>query len=250
MLRETSTELKLYIAGAIVFFCLSILLLKSSPEFPLWALPLSLLGIAFFVAGFLLWLLPKARTLWATRRGRWLVWLVHAAIVFIAVIPARELVAHALGLPPSDFDLSVTFWSIVFIVPIWLVLVSLLMAVICLAFVGKFLRMVVIGPAFVGKSWLLASGRGRSDLLATFRGFGAFLFFFLCLFGLSRYTSIIPYLEQPVRWFAFVAEYQSFSAYPNIEPTDARVKLHENGVVSYAERNDSRISIRVGKLAP
>ena len=50
-----------------------------------------------------------------------------------------------------------------------------------------------------------------------------------------------------VRWLVYTTDYYVLANYPGVRP-DERVRLHENGIVSYALPNAGDIEIRVRKL--
>jgi hypothetical protein len=51
-----------------------------------------------------------------------------------------------------------------------------------------------------------------------------------------------------IKWVAYVSDFQFAARYPGIDP-NKRLRLHENGVVSYAEQDGWDIKITVGEVA-
>ena len=71
--------------------------------------------------GFGIWLWPWLQRVWRGSFGRLALALLHGGILLLSIIPARLLVAEALGLPPQDFDVTVAFCVLLFYLPLWLI---------------------------------------------------------------------------------------------------------------------------------
>lgn len=212
---------------------------------------LSLAGIHRLWATFN-WLISK-------KPATWLRNLFHLIVVFIAAIPARNAVAQAIGLPPQDFDLSVTLLVGILYIPTWFAVVGIGLLAVA---IGQFFY----GGALVGVDWLItpkpclpgftprpndqlsrliscaASGKRHVEL-----AFGTLLIalFFVGLFG--TLTQLIVNQTTLVRWVAYKADYQSIPKYPGIS-ADQRVRIHENGVVSIARPVGWDVEIEVINL--
>lgn len=67
-----------------------------------------------FAVGFSIWCWPTVKKAWKHPVGKALIVILHLFILLFAAILARNVVASALGLPPQDFDVSVSVISLVF----------------------------------------------------------------------------------------------------------------------------------------
>jgi hypothetical protein len=226
--------------------------------------------LAYSVAGigFGVWLWPRLQRIWGWPHGKLALTLLHGGLLLPAIILARILVAEALGLPPQDFDVTVTVCTLLFYLPLWLIVFAIL--VLLFAFIHylsassalidvssdyivfpiyeRIHRILKLPPRGFRPRFFLEQKRG---IFFIFRGFmhlvGALgISLGIALFWLW-YPTATRSITPMVRVLAYFADFQQVFRYPGID-VNRRLRLHENGVVSYAEKCGSDICISVEKL--
>ncbi len=217
-----------------------------------------LAGFAFAV-GFALWVVPKLRKAWASSFGKLALTLLHGLVLLLSVILARFLVAEALGLPPQDFDMTVSILTLLLYLPVWILVIAGLTflffatALVCVAvlFIADHIVSLAILPL-----QLLLPTESREHLSSRRRVLG---YKGLCLvMGVAAVSLMAAHtwdwsfaeirsLGPLIRLVAYYSDFQEVSLYPGVE-VNKRLRLHENGVVSYAERQGWVISISVKKI--
>jgi hypothetical protein len=116
---------------------ISMLITKHQNGFFSFTLTISSLLFGF---GFLSWMMPWLREKWQSTLGKWMIGVLHAVILFFAVIPSRNLVGKVLGLPPQDFDMTVSIFALVLYPLLWVLLLSI--TTLLFAFAIFFLAMI------------------------------------------------------------------------------------------------------------
>ena len=235
---------------------------------PIYGKPTKFLYGSFLLAygisgiGFGIWLWPWLQRIWRWPMGKLAITLLHGGILFLSVIPARLLVAEALGLPPQDFDMTVGFCVLLFYLPLWMIvfeILSLLFAFIHLIGSGLCsltthfpinVIVLLIAKLFpVGSHPRLFLEQNIGNFV--WRGFMQMLGVMGIAFGIAIfwewYSPATRSLKPIVRVVAYFADFQQVSLYPGID-VNRRLRLHENGVVSYAEERGWDIVISVEKV--
>jgi hypothetical protein len=235
---------------------------------PIYGRPTKFLYGSFLLAygisgiGFGIWLWPWLQRIWGWKIGKLAITLLHGGVLLLSIIPARLLVAEALGLPPQDFDVTTTFCVLLFYLPVWLVVFevfTLLFAFIQL--IGSFLcsfttyfpinvLVLLIAKLFpVGSCSRLFLEQDIGQFV--WRGFvhiiGAMAFALGITFLWQWYSPVTRSLIPIVRVVAYIADFQQVSLYPDVD-VNRRLRLHENSVVSYAEERGWDIVISVEKV--
>jgi hypothetical protein len=160
-------------------------------------------------------------------------------------------VAEVLGLPPQDFEVTVRVWTLLFYLPIWTGVFYILTLVFALfAFISAGILSLITSSSLVN----IFATKARWKLVLdrfVFRSFGhaggAFMFAAITAAGLTWYFSAITRLEPAIRLTAYYADYQIVPRYPGVDTT-RRLRLHPNGVVSYAEKHGWDVLISVDKV--
>lgn len=229
-LHDLRPERKFYMAGMLLIF-LSILIgaifsaHKLTPQVLLFAASLA------FSVGFLVWGRSAIQETWQHPIGRGLIIILHLFVVLLSAIMSRSLVAAALGLPPQDFDITVTFITFMMYIPTWALIISCIMGILGFA-------ISLFGTFFT------AINLPTSDVATTLaRGFGAFA---ICAysFGVFDFTNRNQETLYPTaRWIAWLGDFHHINAYPGIKSNE-RVRLLENGIVSIATIENSSVAIR------
>jgi hypothetical protein len=215
-----------------------------------------------FGVGFVLWVRPWLIDKWQTTHGKLLLAGLHAAILFLAVIPSRIFVSHALGLPPQDFEITVRIFALELYPALWLLLVAfaslfaslilLLLAVLCMLSTYP-----VLNDLFLLASKLLAaqskmrsfieSGRRRFISRAFGHAMGATFASLAAAYVWDLHAKFLTENPAVIRWTAYATDFHYSRSYPGID-SGKKLRLHENGVVSYAEQDGQDIKITVGRF--
>lgn len=197
-------------------------------------LVLVILASLAFAIGFLVWSWPMVRKSWAHPAGRILIVILNLIVLIFAAILARNVVASALGLPPQDFDISVSFMALLFYVPAWSIVLSIVLGIssIFLYFIGLMAGTI--------------DHTGKKTIKLLGHSMGAFAICFFSYSGFDLINRNETYLYSVVKWVAFFGDFQNANKYPNIAASE-RVRLHENGVISSATVENNEVVIRVRK---
>ena len=187
-----------------------------------------------FAVGFSIWCWPYVTRVWANPLGKGLVTTVHVFVLLLATACARFVVASSLRLPPQDFDLTVGFIALVFYIPAWSIVMSVLLGCI-----GILFELIGLLSIFITKS-----SSGVVKCFAHMAGALAICFFSTSVyqFAMDNEKSLHPM----VKWVAFFVDFQSAPLYPGINEGE-RIRLHENGVISVADFKNGTIEIGVRK---
>ncbi|MCC2954775.1 hypothetical protein LK542_03995 [Massilia sp. IC2-477] len=194
----------------------------------------STIATAGFAAGFALWLQPVVLGFLQRRPGKLALAVIHAFLLLVSLAIARHVVAAATGLPPQDFDLTVGFVALACYLP----------AMALAATVATGIAALVFQLLFFARSLLRKPLRAVA--MAAGHMTGALALVSLASQLLQEAERQHHHLYPTVRWIAYYSDYQAMPRYPGIAP-GARVRLHENGVVSTATRQGGSVSIAVGR---
>lgn len=222
-------ERKLYATG-MLFILFSILASAIFPSHKITQQGLLLLASMAFSVGVFIWGRSAVQKVWEHPIGRGLIIILHLFVVLLSAIMARSLVAAALGLPPQDFDITVTFIAFVMYIPTWALIISCIMGILgfSISIFGTFFTAINL-PA--------------SDVATTLsRGFGALA---ICMYALGTFEFLNKNQEAlyPVaRWIAWLGDFHHIHAYPGVKSNE-RVRLLENGIVSIATVDHNAVVI-------
>lgn len=195
---------------------------------------LMLLSCFGFAIGFSIWCRPYVTKVWAHPLGKALVTTIHVFVLILATAFARFVVASSLRLPPQDFDLTVALIAIVFYIPAWSIVVSVLLG-------STAILWELVG--FLSMFFTRSSG-SVAKCFAHMAGSLAICFFSgsVYQFAMDNEKSLHPL----VKWVAFFSDFQPAPLYPGIGEGE-RIRLHENGVISVADIKNGTIEIGVRK---
>lgn len=181
----------------------------------------------------------------------WIRGLFHLIVAYCAFVLAHFSVSNATGLPPKDFDLTVTLMAGLLYVPIWFLIVALALTLTATTQALYLLVLQIITTLFnpikifdqkkpnAFNRWISKKSEEAQALNIRFIG-TLTLAIASASFGtigdwLSQQTSL-------VRWVAYWTDYQTIPNYPCFAKKQ-RVRLHENGVTSIATRHGTSIEI-------
>lgn len=191
--------------------------------------------------GFCAWGSPLVRLFIKLSIVKIMLSIFHFLLFLVATALARTFVSAVLGLPAQDFDLTTAIITVIMYPPLWLMVAGIIGA--ASAVMQVFAMLVFsMSPWHWNKlehdridltvSLLVCNLAGAAVLVSS-----GWVLVHTTFEKLDKFT-------EPVRWIAFVADYQMAKEYPGI-PNGKRVRLHENGVVSSAELRDGHIVIQV-----
>jgi hypothetical protein len=219
--------------GLLIWFVLLIFRLYQPADL---LFPIAITGLAI---GYALSLWKNFGRMLAHIAAKFLLAAANILCLYLATVFARGIVADAIGLPPQDFDLTVTAAMLISVPLVMIATTSIVLAALALK---EYLWAIL--KAFK-KSTLSESFRDSTNHLARFAGAFGLLYFFSMLGSIGSYSS--PYALELLRYVAYIADYQQAPLYPTINKTE-RIRLHENGVISTAKIVDGRVQISVRRL--
>lgn len=256
LFKERSISSKCYILSFTCFllhFLLSIFLQNNE-----WLIFLFILSIVLLEIGFFFWLCIKIKTLKDTNISKWLLIVLHLLVLIFAAGASRDLVAHSLGLPAEDFELTSSLFVLIFYIPCWIAFVAILLTfVFWVCYVISIMLMILKYP-FIDASvkWLAlklglieySKGVPISIIVKHFAtalgaGIGASMLMFIFVILANNQEKLYPL----VRYSAFLLDYRKISNYPELSYLE-KVQLHENGIYSYPEFINGELIIKVGKI--
>jgi hypothetical protein len=185
------------------------------------------LSVFGFAIGFLFWSSPSIGKAWKHPIGKVAISVGHVIVLLFATVFARFVVASALGLPPQDFELTVSFLAFLLYLPAWSLVVSFILGV----------------AAIVFQIWSYLSKINKSVQMIGHM-FGALAICFFAEYSFDFVFNNEASLHPLVRHLAFVADYQPAPEYPGIKPKE-RIRLHENGIISSARRENGKVLINI-----
>lgn len=218
----------------LVFIAIFMLVVFVFPAFKGTHQGLLLLASLAFAIGFSIRCWPTVKKVWEHPVGSVLIVIPHLFVLLFAAILARNVVASALGLPPQDFDVSVSFIALLFYIPAWAMVVSILVGIFAFLLYVIALLIGLFNRPFKETAKLFGHAAGA--------------------FAICIYTSAVfefankneKSLHPLVRWVALFGDFQSAGTYPGIGAAE-RIRLHENGVISVATIENNTVVIRVRK---
>ena len=232
-LRSVQPAYQAHLVGLLFVAIFMLVILVSSASESALQILLLLASLAF-ATGFSIWCWPTVKNFWGHPVGRVVIVTLHIFVLLFAAIFARNVVASALGLPPQDFDVSVSFITLVLYIPAWSIVVSIL--------IGSFALFLYLIGFFI--TFFSRNFKESAKLFAHAAGALAICFCSASIFDFTSENE--KYLYPLVRWVALFGDFQIVEAYPGVDATE-RVRLHENGVISVATVENNTVVIRVRK---
>lgn len=236
---ETPIPYRFYIASILSFLFGALL----SKLFGVIALEVaSTVAYTLVIVGFLVWCLPAAkwmRDMWDRPFGKTPIVLLHVFALVIATSLARFLVSQALGLPPQSFDVTVGLLALLFYIPAWIAVVSILFVAfgMLLAVAITIITMVygsiqMLSP-LIKVNWSKNLIR-RNSAMALFHSLGAIATGVVLITAYSFLTETDqPWIFSAIRFIAVKADFHYTPNYPGAS-SDERIHPLENGYVAYA----------------
>ena len=212
------------------------------------------LAAVLICLGYLMYVFPFVKKLWAYAAFKAFAYLFHAIVLVGAVFTAKTLVASAINLPPEDFDITVSLLSIPLYPLIWLALGTLVLILTIPIF---FLIGILLTPVlfvidvvrdyfryrklvsknkhglekYYGSNEILLSKKYGYDILS--HCVSAFLVLGLVFYNTSPIIESTEVTEKAIEHLVYYFDYSDIDRYPCIDK-QKKVKVHRNNVVSYA----------------
>ncbi|WP_126226044.1 hypothetical protein [Burkholderia ambifaria] len=210
--------------------------------------------LLLFMAGFLIWGVPKLLAFSRSQFGTMPVVVVSALLAPISLGFSRLFVGALLQLPAQSFDVTVALFSVLFIPIGWGVVVGVILLLACLVLIFGTMTSAHIRPivgifALNPAGWL-ARALGRveaTERTISNHAAGAFVvaIAILLLSGFYAATILNP---TGARLAAYLFDFSLADKYPGIQPGQ-RIRLLDNGYVAYAERHGFDVQFDVKPLA-
>ncbi|MCF5163303.1 hypothetical protein GIW45_04120 [Pseudomonas congelans] len=225
-----------------------------------------LLASLGFVVGFMFACLRIYRwfiSVWDKPFGKTPVILLHLLVLLISTVISRQVVAEALGLPPQSFDITVGFLVLVFYIPAWLLLGSIVFTLLgFLLLIGVMLGSLLLIPlsfiasllnvfslrSYLRRAWSKVVPAGLSFTNVQGHSVGALLsgVILINLYG-ALVSDTRPWVYSSVRLIAVLSDFQPAANYPGVQAGEYAHPL-DNGFVAIAkELADKSIEIEVKK---
>lgn len=182
-----------------------------------------------FATGFVLWVRPAVQRVWSHFLGKVFIAVLHFGMAIIATALARHFVARAIGLPPQDFEMTVSVVTVLCYLPVWafLVCVGMALATIFWSAIGLLKLLGRWSPGRAARYLAHLAGTVAILMLAAN----------ILAFTVDRHAAVYPL----VRLIAYACDYQPAPLYPGVAKGE-RVRLHEHGVMSVATLRSGTIS--------
>lgn len=241
--------LRLYLIGfGIVIFAFAWLMYVKRPDALFYLL--AWIGFGMFATGFVQWVLPTLKRIWAQPLGKTVFAFFHAFLLVFALVPARDLVANSIGLPPQDYVISVAFWGLFLYPFVWIGVLAIALSVLyfCLFLTAIAVSVTTLPGAndvllYIAR--LLPESSPSRRFIQTDRY--SFVNTFIGHAGGAMVVALIMAALNDLMWdqtwrlkpaarlVAAVSDYQVISRYPGVDE-ERPALIHENGLVSYAEK--------------
>jgi hypothetical protein len=164
----------------------------------------------------------------------------HLAVLWLATVYSSMIVNVGLGLPASDFNYTVSFFTFFCYIPAFLFIATALGLIIYLILMSGYFLLSIFNQQKISKSFSI------------FHIVGFVIIIGLFAFGHDKImTHFITNAQQYVRFIAYQTDYQYVPAYlkqfPKMDQT-VKIKLHENGVYSTLTDRENGFELQVEKL--
>ncbi|MFB5153555.1 hypothetical protein WJH60_28615 [Burkholderia orbicola] len=211
--------------------------------------------LLLFMAGFLIWIVPKLLAIGRSQVGTVPLIVVSAVLAPLCLGWARQCIGAAMQLPPQSFDVTVALLTVLLIPLAWAAVVALILLLVFIVSMFSSVTIRTLGQS-VGSFVSPAAGRipqmlEKVDLVereAFYHGLGA-LASAVVIALLFMFYSKAVLNPAAIRLAAYGLDFSQADKYPGIEPGQ-RIRLLDNGYVAYAERHGFEVQFDVKPLAP
>ena len=211
--------------------------------------------LLLFMAGFLIWIVPKLLAFGRSRVGTVPLVVLSALLAPFCLAGARQYVGAAVRLPPQSFDVTVALYAVLYLPIAWAAVAVCILLLAFLVFpiaamVSSSIRIPLQGFATNPAGWF-ARTLGRIESVeneAINHALGGIVLAGVIVLFVALYSKAV--LNQEVtRLMAYGLDFSQADMYPGIEP-GRRMRLLDNGFVAYAERHGHDVQFDVKPLPP
>lgn len=235
--KQQDLSIKIYIVAIIIFLtALSVVGQRESNAF----FGITYISIILFEIGFIIWIYTNSKKYIKLKYFKFFWLFFHLGVLWLATVYSSTVVSHGLGLPSSDFNYTVSFFTFLCYLPAFLFISTGLGVAVFLIFMTIYaILSIFLKPKFF-------------ESFSIFNFAGGVITIYLFAFGhdkiMSYYRQNAP---QYVRAIAYQTDYQYMPSYlKNFKKMDknVKIKLHENGIYSTLKKQENGYELFVGKL--
>ncbi|ELT4631725.1 hypothetical protein KD918_06095 [Acinetobacter baumannii] len=181
-------------------------------------------------------------------------WLINIPIVWLSNVISQRIITASLGLPATDFSLTLSLWTIFCYVPAFLIILTIIGLIIyfptCIIWSCKMLLELIFG-FFRPFIYLFIQNRSENtnnkNILNPLHFVGFVLtILFLCYSLITIFENEKKFYKL-IKFTAFYTDYRVLHNYPGINHK-YKVVLHPNNIYSIAIKDGSTINIIINKI--
>ncbi|HFP7023700.1 TPA: hypothetical protein ACHKB2_001554 [Acinetobacter baumannii] len=181
-------------------------------------------------------------------------WLINIPIVWLSNVISQGIITASLGLPATDFSLTLSLWTFFCYVPAFLIILTIIGLIIyfptCIIWSCKMLLEVILGffrPLISIFIQNRTENKNNKNILNPLHFVGFILtILFLCHSLIAIFENEEKFYKL-IKFTAFYTDYRVLYNYPGIDQK-YKVVLHPNNIYSIAIQNGSTINIIIKKI--
>lgn len=235
--KQQDLSIKIYIVAIIIFLTALVIVGQEKPNI---FFGMTYISMILFEIGFIIWIYANSKKYIKLKYFKFFWLFFHLGVLWLATVYSSTVVSHGLGLPSSDFNYTVSFFTFLCYLPAFLFISTGLGVAVFLIFMIIY----VVISIFLKPNFL--------ESFSIFHVVGGVITIGLFAFG---HDKIMSYYRQDatqyVRAIAYHTDYQYMPSYleqfKNIDKS-VKLKLHENGVYSTLKEQENGYELFVGKL--
>ncbi|HHP0278252.1 MULTISPECIES: hypothetical protein [Acinetobacter calcoaceticus/baumannii complex] len=181
-------------------------------------------------------------------------WLINIIIIWLSNVISQNLITASLGLPATDFYLTLGLWTFFCYVPALLIIILIIGLIIYVPTILIWSLKIFLETLYVLIKPLLyifiknePHIRKKSNDFNPLHFSGFMLFILFLAFSIVALAKSESKFYTPIKYTAYYADYHKLNNYPDIDH-DHKVVLHANNIYSIAIKNGSKINISVKKI--
>lgn len=181
-------------------------------------------------------------------------WLINILIIWFSNVISQNLITASLGLPATDFYLTLSLWTFFCYVPALLIIVLIIGLIIYIPTIFLWSLKIFLETLYSPLKPLLTvfiknkpNTRKKSNNLNPLHFSGFMLFILFLAFSITALSKSESKFYTPIKYTAYYADYRKLNNYPDIDHNH-KVVLHANNIYSIAIKNGSKINIFVKKI--
>lgn len=205
---------------------------------PLWLFSVAIPSVLFTI-GFLKWAWPTLTYFLQSAAAKTAFGALNVVLITLSTIHSRNVVSQTLGLPAMNFDLTVKIiLSLTYPLMVLVIVVIFCLVVACLIAMNCV-------PLFEGSK--VTHHRKVKTVWFYLNAFGALATGILAFGAITAMTTLPGAVSETIKTVAYWSDYQEANDYPGIIK-GRRYRLLENGVVTYADKDNGQTVITVTNI--